>query len=518
MIGATFCSGVGAPELAAPWVDWRLASDIEAFPREVLAARFGYTDARLSAPPGTALLWGDFTALRARHLRRLGVPLPDLVVAGTPCQAFSFAGARKGLDDARGNLTLAFVEMLHAFVAARPDGKLAAVWENVPGVLSDKTNAFGCFLGRLVGALDAICPPVGGGWSSEGMVAGPRARVAWAVLNAEFFGVAQRRRRLFAVIDFGGAVDPAAVLFEPDSLRGDPPARGEARAEAAGGAGGGAAGDCWPADVANTLDARFAKGPGLDDQHINANAPLFVPAVVGALTSNGVGACGADDNQAQAGHLIAMAHGQGGAEVFADGRAPTLTCNHEAPILAFDTAQITSPQNRANPRHGDPAPTLAARAPGRCIAFTANDAGQDAAEGVAPTLRAAGHRDSRANAGVAPAVAILEPGERTGVSTENPAMGLGVSEPGASMYTLQAGAVHGVGHEMGSCWAVRRLMPVECERLQGLPDGHTAITRATGRPATDGPRYKAVGNSMAVPVMRWILDRLRVSMAAHGVR
>ena len=160
MIGATFCSGIGAPELAAPWVDWRFASEIEPFPRAVLEQKLGY-----KAPPdhnqGEPLLWGDMQTVTPETWRDHGIPLPELIVAGTPCQDFSVAGLRKGLEGDRGNLTLKFVEICHDIVAARPDGKLTVLWENVPGVLSDKGNAFGCFLGGIVGADDALCTPDG---------------------------------------------------------------------------------------------------------------------------------------------------------------------------------------------------------------------------------------------------------------------------------------------------------------------------------------------------------------------
>jgi len=160
MIGWTFASGIGAPEMAAPWIDWRLASEVEPFPRAVLKSRFGHKEPG-EHNQGEPLLWGDMTEVTPELLRRHGVPLPEIIVAGTPCQAFSVAGMRKGLEDPRGNLTLAFVEICHATVAARPDGRLAVLWENVPGVLSDKGNAFGAFLGGLVGADDALSPPDG---------------------------------------------------------------------------------------------------------------------------------------------------------------------------------------------------------------------------------------------------------------------------------------------------------------------------------------------------------------------
>ena len=284
MIGMTLCSGIGAPEVAAPWVDWRFASEIEPFPREVLQQRFDY---KLPADQnqGEALLWGDMTEVTPDLLRDRGGPLPDLLVAGTPCQAFSIAGLRKGVEDERGNLTLKFVEICHAIVDARPDGKLAVLWENVPGVLSDKGNAFGNFLGGLVGADNPLLPspkPSRGksrdcwkwhpekrieltdengnktgkirkikahhtiSWPSEGMAEGPRARLAWRVLDAQYFGLAQRRKRVFVVVDFGNAVDPAKVLFERQGLQGNTPPGRETREGVTGdaansvGAGGGA--------------------------------------------------------------------------------------------------------------------------------------------------------------------------------------------------------------------------------------------------------------------------------------
>lgn len=299
MIGLTMCSGIGAPEVAAPWIDWRLACEIEAFPRAVLQQRHGYKQPA-DHNQGDRLLWGDMTEVNPELLRRHGIPLPDVIVAGTPCQAFSIAGLRKGTGDARGNLTLKFVEIVHAFVAARPDGKLAVLWENVPGVLSDKGNAFGCFLGGIVGSDDPLLPPKGRSWPNNGMVAGPLGRAAWTVKDAQYFGVPQRRRRVFVVVDFGNCVDPAAVLFERKSMSGDSAPRQRTGQETARGF------ECGPAgggftDVAPTLDARCKDGPirnqigagvmcadleptldaafhdkqGLNNQHINGGG-LFV--------------------------------------------------------------------------------------------------------------------------------------------------------------------------------------------------------------------------------------------------
>ena len=143
----------------------------------------------------------------------IGTERLDLLVGGTPCQAFSVAGLRDGLNDERGNLSLVFCELANHF---NPDW---IVWENVPGVLSDKTNAFGCLLAGLAGEVEALEPP-GGRWKNAGYVSGPKRSIAWRVLDAQYFGVAQRRRRVFVVASARG-ICPSEVLFERESLRRD---------------------------------------------------------------------------------------------------------------------------------------------------------------------------------------------------------------------------------------------------------------------------------------------------------
>lgn len=230
-VGATLCSGIGAPEVAAPEIDWRLASEIEAFPRAVLAARLGYR-APDDHNQGDPLLWGDMATLTPETWRAHGLPLPDVLVAGTPCQAFSLAGARGGLSDPRGNLTLSYVRICHDIADARPDGRLFTVWENVPGVLSSRDNAFGCLLGGIVGG-PPLHTPDGKPWPRAGVVAGPRGRAAWRVLNAEHFGCAQRRKRVFLVASLGDGPDPAAILFERESGNGHPAPRRKAPSQVA---------------------------------------------------------------------------------------------------------------------------------------------------------------------------------------------------------------------------------------------------------------------------------------------
>ncbi|MEG3549605.1 Dam family site-specific DNA-(adenine-N6)-methyltransferase [Escherichia coli] len=303
------------------------------------------------------------------------------------CQAFSIAGLRGGLDDERGALTLKYVELANAIDDKRSESFLkptVIVWENVPGVLSSADNAFGCFLAGLAGEDAPFEPgdrPESGKsnafwrwdgktgchapkWPQCGCIYGPQRKVAWRILDAQYFGVAQRRRRVFVVASARTDLDPATVLFEFEGVRRDiAPSRGE----------------------------------GKETTRYTSNIAIR--------------SC--DDT-----NIVAMAHGQGGAEIKTDNSAPTLTCNHEAPIVLLGDGRM------------------------------------------------------------------------------------------------------------------RRLIPVECERLQGFPDGHTLIPTEKRKKvssdelaylrknypdlseeeaamlAADGPRYKAIGNSMAIPVMRWIGDRI----------
>lgn len=271
------CSGIEAASVAWHPLGWRAAwlAEIEPFPCAVLAHHY----------PSIPNL-GDMTTIAAR-VASGDVPAPDVFCGGTPCQAFSIAGLRKSLDDARGNLSLTFCEIANAIDTARHvRGEQPAVifWENVPGVLNTKDNAFGCFLAGLAGEDDPLVPPREK-WTNAGFVLGPKRAVAWRVFDAQYFGVAQRRRRVFVVASARKGFDPTAVLFEFEGVRRDTAPRREAREEAARGA------------------ARSTAGGGL----------------------------GTDFDCD--GGTICVATGQAGAEIGAD-MAPTLNCNHEAPYVA----------------------------------------------------------------------------------------------------------------------------------------------------------------------------------------
>lgn len=605
----TVCSGIGAAELgfAPHGIEAVLTSEIEPFPRAVLENRFRAEDARgRRTGPGPAL-WGDFTALRVRHLRRLGIALPRVLAGGTPCQSFSVAGKRGSLSDPRGNLSLSFVRLAHALANALAgrqrstydDGPVFyACWENVPGVLSTRDNAFGCFLAALVGGDAALEPPGAAwgacpvfdsrshdvgfalGWQScrwprEGMVEGPLARAAWRVLDAQHFGVPQRRERVFVVIGFGVGADPAEILLEWESLRRDPAAGERAGEDPAGTLGGGArsrggystddiplVGEAYGGgntsgaiDVAACLTA---KGQRVDFEVETFIAhPLRAQAQAAhdaskdtyiAHTLRGEGFDASEDGTGRGVPLVPVDfdHGRIGPghvckhrvrwphacspcdeaawgeviafnarqdpDVSGDIAAPLDTDAHSQAV-AFDTTQITSRANRSNPQPGDPCHPLAAGGHPPAIAFSSKDHGADAGE-IAPTLRAMNHAGSHANAGGQVAVAWSIMPQNSG--RDYKARQVDVLQP------LMAGGPVG-GNQGGDfiqhSYGVRRLTPRECERLQDLPDDHTLIPWR-GRPAEecpDGPRYRACGNAMNRRVMDWIGRRLAASLRGEAV-
>ena len=443
------CSGIEAASVAWEPLGWKPAwfSEIEKFPSAVLAAHW----------PDVANL-GDMTKIAAA-VRAGEVEAPDVLVGGTPCQAFSIAGLRNGLADERGQLTLSYVELANAIDDKRRDSgeeEAIIVWENVPGVLSSKDNAFGCFIGALAGE-DCELQPAGGKWSNAGCVYGPSRIVAWRLLDAQFFGVAQRRKRVFVVASARSGFDPAALLFEFDGVRRDTPPRREPQ------------------------------------------------STVAALTARGVGTCGADDNKGQAGHLIAFGGGNTSGNIDV---AACLTAKGQRIDFEVETFAVHGTQDPDTNRE-------LAHKLGRnngqenaCIAFSYKDHGADATIDLAPTMRAGNHDSSHANSGQPPAIAYaFKPGQGA------KAGGIGFAEEQAPTLT-SANSGTNLAPAVMQSMAVRRLTPVECERLQGFPDNHTLIAWR-GKDAAecpDGPRYKAIGNSMAVPVMRWIGERIAAAM------
>jgi DNA (cytosine-5)-methyltransferase 1 len=428
------CSGIEAATVAWHSLGWEAAafSEIEAFPRAVLQHHYPETP-----------LHGDFTTIRGDEYGPI-----DLLVGGTPCQSFSVAGLRRGLADQRGNLALEYLKL-----AARTRAEWL-VWENVPGVLSSNGGRdFGSFLGGLA--------ELGYG-------------LAYRVLDAQYFGVPQRRRRVFLVANLGDWCRPAAVLFERHSLSGNPAPRREkgqnaptipSRSSAGGGLGtdfdcdGGLIPQGCGGETAPTLNAAYGSKLGLDNQHIDSGAGLFVAH---SLRAEGFDA--SEDGTGRGTPLVPV---------------------------AVRTAQTGSNGWGVNE---ESAYTLDG-ANGQCIAFTAKDHGADASD-ISPTLRSGSHSGSHANGGVMPAVAFAQ-------------NQLGEVRSGDVFNTLNTNAnASGRNTAMAAIGsAVRRLTPRECERLQGFPDDYSLVPYR-GKMAADGPRYKALGNSMAVPVMRWIGGRI----------
>ncbi|HBO3026676.1 TPA: DNA cytosine methyltransferase [Pseudomonas aeruginosa] len=556
----TMCSGIEAPSVALEPIGFRARwfAEIEPFPSAVLAHHYP------SVPNH-----GDMTKLIRRILTG-AIEAPPLAIAGTPCQAFSVAGWREGLTDPRGALTIKFVETIDAIDLVRTrrsEPECIAWWENVPGVLSDKENAFGCFLGALVGESEELQPP-GGKWKDAGCVYGPKRTAAWRVLDAQYFGLAQRRRRVFVIASARAGFDPLEVLFEREGMRRDhPPRRGEGQ-DLAGHAPFGPALQCGCGYLFGLNLGQWGcpncegdEGPAVE---VLAGVPAFggenqsgslfqagaltahgarndfasetfcvaptlagggrksggyslddIPTVAGTLQANGKAAGSATQQDAEAGLLVV--HGTQDPDVVQD-CAHTLGRNHGQENAVFDPNQITSVTNRSQPTPGLCHTLPASSQPP--IAFSCKDYGADAGD-VSPTLRAMGHGESHANAGGQVAVCI------TGEITHTlKAEGFDASEDGtgrgqpivAATLEATAGRSRGAGTPVGmlanSGSAVRRLTPRECERLQGFPDDYTLIPWR-GKPATecpDGPRYKAIGNSKAVPVVRWIGRRLKAHL------
>jgi DNA (cytosine-5)-methyltransferase 1 len=421
------CSGIEAATVAWHPLGWNPVgfSEIESFPSQVLKHHYP-----------TVPNLGDMTKFKEWQIESN----IDVFVGGTPCQSFSVAGLRKGLDDPRGNLMLTYLAIAKQY---RPRW---LVWENVPGVLSSADGRdFGSFLGGL-----AIC---GYGF-------------AYRVLDAQYFGVAQRRKRVFVVGYLGDWRPATAVLFERESLCGNPAPRREKGQE-----------------VAGTIAARFGISRNNHEecvtQRVYENHPADsrvkeLEGVCSTVTSRwGTGGGNApmvsQTIQETVGALCADSHpgGYSGQDAY--------TGRLIAQPIPFDTTQITSPQNGNNPKSGDPCHPLAAGAHPPAIV-------QSIEYLSAYSIR----EDAKANTFSATELQV--------------ANALKALQPSPQSHHAQTFVSQQV--------AVRRLTVTECERLQGFPDHYTDI-KPKGRATPDGPRYKSLGNSMAVPVMNWIGQKIQ---------
>lgn len=393
MRGVTLFSGIGAPEIAAPEIEWVWHAEIDPFPSAVMAHHHGTPNL------------GDVTADDFIERAKQHGPI-DILVAGSPCQSFSVAGKRLGLDDPRGNLALVTLRICQQL---RPRW---LVFENVPGLLtSGKGDDFSAFLDQM-----EKC-----GYSG-----------AWRILDAQYAGVAQRRRRVFVVGHFGDDWrPPAAVLFEQPGLCGDTPPSREAREETA------------PA-VAGSLDTQCGGGKLTHQSAANGHILAFAA-------------------QNSASHGISAS----------TNITPTLSTTKMPAVAGSHWDDASNPH---------PTLTQSARSSGGIGAsnqeiFSQRGGGLSyTIHGTDKTARVASETT------LAGTIRTRAPG-----SIENSSTTVAL-EPNLT---------------------VRRLTPRECERLQGFPDDFTLIPYRHGKPAADGPRYKALGNSMAVPVIGWVLDRIQ---------
>jgi DNA (cytosine-5)-methyltransferase 1 len=502
----SLCSGIEAAAQAWHPLGWQPVafSEIEPFPCAVLAHHYP------SVPN-----WGDMT-----RFQEWPDAVVDVLVGGTPCQSFSVAGLRAGLADPRGNLMLTYLAIAERY---RPRW---IVWENVPGVLSSSMGRdFGTFLGGL-------------GQLGYGF--------AYRVLDAQYvrtcghpWAVPQRRRRVFVVGYLGDWRRAAAVLIDREGLRGDSPPRRKAGQAVAhtiasrptGGGGLGTDFDCdgglihCPPVVPQAMSSKWSKGSSgpAGDEVANLVAHAVAPPithnpygdhesrdgllVAHTLSGNGFNASG--DGTGRGTPLVPVAiqeraicespnAGPDGAGVRQDGAAHALEARTVPQAVAFDLNQITSKTNRSRP---DPAvhhtPPASATPPllAQPVAFARQAGGKQTTLGV----RADGACQT-IGANQTPAVDFDLRGREGGAMPEGP-------HETAALRAASGGSSRSY---LASPWTVRRLTPRECERLQGFPDDFTRIPYR-GKPADlcpDSPRYKALGNSMAVNVMEWIGERI----------
>ncbi|EJA5011210.1 Dam family site-specific DNA-(adenine-N6)-methyltransferase [Salmonella enterica] len=464
------CSGIEAASVAWEPLGWQPAwfAEIEAFPSAVLATHW---------PDVTNL--GDMTGIAAA-VHAGDVEAPDVLVGGTPCQAFSIAGLRNGLADKRGQLSLSYVELANAIDdkrRERGEEEAIIVWENVPGVLSSKDNAFGCFIGALAGESCEL-QPAGGKWPNAGCVYGPSRIVSWRVLDAQFFGVAQRRRRVFVVASARKEFDPAEVLFEFDSMRRDTPPRREPQTTVTTDTGSGVEGGShWdnPANPHPTLNqSNNIGGIGASNQEVfSQRGAMLVSGNYSDISRTLL----AKENDSTAEDLDTYILAYGGGNTGGNIDVAT-ACTAHGVRMDFDTETFAV--------HGTQDP--------------------DTNHELAHTL---GRNHGQENAIITEPYTMAIRGREEGSTVEvrNDGTANALLTPNGDRAGMGVGAV-------GWGMQVRRLTPVECERLQGFPDNHTLIPwrGKVAADCPDGPRYKAIGNSMAVPVMRWIGERIAAAL------
>ena len=496
-------SGIEAASVALKPLGWTCAgvAEIEPFPCSVL--RHHYPDV-----PNL----GDVTKVTQADIDRLG--RIDIVIWGSPCQDLSIAGQRRGLDGERSGLFRVGWSIVQM---AKKNGCRFSLWENVPGAFS--TNGGRDFM-RVVATmagLESFDPPRFG---TEGVVVGPGGFVEWATLDAQWFGVAQQRRRVFALADFGDWSRRPPILLEPEGVRGHSSPRREAGKKVAGtftartrsgGWSSGidpAAGGYMIPEVAQVLRSGgdggvpSSRGENLipevcktltrSNTRFDSEMETFVPEVAATLSSSGPpfsrpGNAWAEENAYIAFPIntqVALRHKKLGERtglgIGEDGDPSyTLGANHSHAVAH---SPCTDP--------GDPTPTLQ----------TDGKLGVAYSEDVSPALKCnTGHTHR-------------EDGEAYVVGFDckaSGAHGFSIGDVSPTLRSMSHSSSHqnGGGHSavLASNLVVRRLTPLECARLQGFSDDYLMSVPWKGKASPpDGLMYRALGNSMAVPVIRWI--------------
>lgn len=431
---------------------------------------------------------GDITKLTGAALHPV-----DTVIGGSPCQDLSAAGKRAGLAGARSGLFMEQIrvvkELRDADIHRGRTGQFIRprfmVWENVPGAFSsNKGEDFRVVLEEIARVADtgAVIPgPPGGRWRSSGCVMGDGWSIAWRVLDAQFWGVPQRRRRIALIADFGGHAAPE-ILFIRKSVCGDIDEGAAAGESPAPGAGNGtypAVANCLKAKAnlsfrgdSDTLVYSFSSGQGAKAGGIGY-AKEVSPTLKAAASGSNRSPC------------VFENHGQDSRLTGPPDVAPTVA-------QKFGTGGNNTPLVLAQQRFGEPEPILLESNQNHATIQTG---------GVSTTLPAS----MGMGGGYVPMVVA---GLDCRNGTENREL----------CATLQAKANGGQSlnctHPVRVGKTVRRLTPLECERLQGFPDGWTDIgpwvdgKGKVHKESSDSARYKALGNSIALPPWRWVLTRI----------
>lgn len=487
-------SGIEAATNAWKNLGWTCVgvAEIEPFPCAVLDHHF----------PGVPNL-GDVTKVTQADIDRLG-PI-DVVIWGSPCQDLSIAGRKRGLDGERSGLFRVGWSIVQM---ARKNGCRFSLWENVPGAFSTNGGRDFAEVVATMAGLERFAPP--GKFRTEGVASGPNGLVEWATLDAQWFGVAQRRRRVFALADFGDWPHRPPILLEPESVRGDSPPRREAGEKVAGTFTARTRSGGWSSDVdlaaGGYMIPEVCKTLTRSNTRFDSEMETFVPEVAATLSSSGPpfsrpGNAWAEENAYIAFPIntqVALRHKKLGERtglgIGEDGDPSyTLGANHSHAVAH---SPCTDP--------GDPTQTL--QTDGRLgVAYS---------EEVSPALkRNTGHTHR-------------EDGEAYVVGFDckaSGAHGFSIGDVSPTLRSMSHSSSHqnGGGHSavLASNLVVRRLTPLECARLQGFADDYLKqVSWKKRETPPDGLMYRALGNSMAVPVIEWIGRRIEEAVQFEKIQ